>query len=263
MSHKTSHSASDVMPRSFLQLAALTLFSSLSVALITGCGKSETPDSTIVTPPGPVGEIDGGSTDTQKDADPPGGLELPSGEIPSVDTQEKPDPKDGGLEMPAGGNVPAAESGASKSSTIRYGTWEEIQQQVKTSGKVTVVDLWSLSCEPCLKEFPGLVRLHQSFGDSVQCVAMDMDFDGRKTRPPEYYEDRVAAFVESVGAKFATYISRTPSDEVYAATGLDSIPAVLIYDAKGELVKVFADAGETVGFTYDKDIIPFVTKLAG
>jgi thiol-disulfide isomerase/thioredoxin len=228
----------------------------IALATFVGCGNSEPAESTVVTPPGPAGETESPA----KSADPaaPGGLEMPAGEVPQDSSSGTADPEQGGLEMPAGSSVPV-DSGASRN--IQYGTWEEIQKQVQSTGKVTVVDLWSLSCEPCLKEFPGLVRLHQSFGDTVQCVAIDMDFDGRKTRPPEYYEDRVAAFIESVGAPFTTYISQTPSDEIYAATKLDSIPAVLIYDADGQLVKVFADAGETVGFTYDKDVIPFVTKL--
>ena len=90
-----------------------------------------------------------------------------------------------------------------------------------------------------------------------------MDYDGRKTRPPEYYEQRVADFIKSVGAEFTTYISSTPSDEVYAATDLVSIPAVMIFDAQGKVVQVFVDGGETAGFSYDDDVIPLVTKLAG
>ena len=50
---------------------------------------------------------------------------------------------------------------------------------------------------------------------------------------------------------------------MYAATKLASIPAVLVYDAEGKVVKVFVDAGETVGFSYEKDVIPLVTRLAG
>ena len=149
------------------------------------------------------------------------------------------------------------------SGNIRYATWQQIESDATSSGKVTVVDLWSLVCEPCLKEFPGLVRLHQQYGDRVYCIAVDVDFDGRKTRPPETYEQRVAAFIESVGATFPTYISRTPSDDVYAANDLASIPAVLVFDATGNLVKVFEDAGDTAGFTYENDVAPLVKKLVG
>ena len=35
-------------------------------------------------------------------------------------------------------------------------------------GQVVVLDCWSTSCPPCIKEFPGLVD-HSIFGDCYQC----------------------------------------------------------------------------------------------
>ena len=89
--------------------------------------------------------------------------------------------------MPADAKVPE-DAGANQSAPVQYGTWQEIEKFVTSTGKITVVDLWSLSCEPCLKEFPGLVRLHQEHGETITCVGVDLDYVGRKTRPPEYYE---------------------------------------------------------------------------
>ena len=154
------------------------------------------------------------------------------------------------------------DSGASTSPAIQYGSWEEIEALARSTGRVTVVDLWSLACEPCLKEFPGLVRLHQTKGTQVQCIAVDLDYDGRKSRPPEHYEADVLDFLRSVGADgFPTYISSTPSDDVFAANQLASIPAVMVFDADGEIATVFVDAGESAGFTYEKNIVPLVTQL--
>jgi hypothetical protein len=108
------------------------------------------------------------------------------------------------------------------------------------------------------------VSLHDRLGSKVQCIAVDLDFDGRQSRPPEYYEDQVVAFLESVGAAgFPMYISTTPSDDVFTDAELPSIPAVLIFDGEGNLAKVFVDAGESAGFTYEKDVVPFVKKLIG
>ena len=141
---------------------------------------------------------------------------------------------------------------------------EEIDKFAKSAGRITVIDLWSLACEPCLEEFPGLVKLHQTMGDSVQCVAVDVDYDGRKSRPPEYYQKRIVDFLNSVKASgFPTYISKTPSDDVFKTTKLISIPAVMVYNAKGQVVKVFVDTGEDNAFTYEKDVVPFVKSLAG
>ncbi len=74
----------------------------------------------------------------------------------------------------------------------------------------------------------------------------------------------MVAFLDSVGATgFPTYISSTPSDDVFTSAELISIPAVLVFDADGKIARKFVDAGDTLGFTYEKDVIPFVTKSSG
>lgn len=239
-----------------LTLSLSLLAAGLSIAALVGCSGSDSSESVVVQPPTPSAS----EADSSITREPPGGIEMPPGDIPptSADT-----PPTQGIELPETVQLPA-DTGASTRPTVEYGTWDEIQAVARSSGRITVVDLWSLSCEPCLREFPGLVRLHQALGSSVQCIAVDLDFEGRKARPPEYYEERVVNFLEGVGATgFPTYISQTSSEDVFAAAQVVSIPAVLIYDAEGEIVKVFVDAGDSLGFSYDKDIIPLVTKLAG
>lgn len=140
-------------------------------------------------------------------------------------------------------------------------TWEQITSAVAKTNRVTVVDLWSLACEPCLKEFPGLVKIHNEMGKQVACFSVNLDFDGRRTKPAESYRTRAQAFLSSVKATFPNYLSQTPSDDAFAAAGIDSIPAVMIFDASGKLVRTFSDVGEDAGFTYEKNIIPFVSNL--
>ena len=189
------------------------------------------------------------------------GLVLPPGEIPlEPKNDEEPSP---GLQMPPLGGSPADSSDVSSTTEVRFATWDAVEQTVASDGRITVVDFWSLACPPCLHEFPGLVRLHREFGDRVRCVGFDLDYDGRQSRPPEFYRPQVAAFLVSVEADFENYISQTPIDDVLAEVGVVSIPAVLIYDADGKLIKRFADSGETAGFTYDNDIIPLIRQLAG
>lgn len=139
--------------------------------------------------------------------------------------------------------------------------WEEIFTAVKSAGKPTVLDVWSLSCEPCMREFPGLVALQSEHGEKIHCVSANIDFDGRKTHPPENYLSEVTRFLLVNAARLENHICSTPSDDVYAALDIDSIPAVLIFDAEGKEVARFVDAGETIGFTYEKDIFPFVQKM--
>ncbi|WP_442507973.1 TlpA family protein disulfide reductase [Novipirellula sp. SH528] len=239
-------------------LALIALFSCL------GCGKSSE-ESPTVPPPESVTPTEQATTPTDPaPSEPPGQLELPPGDIPPANTSSPKSGGGGGLEMPdvqISNKPPIADASETASPEILYGSLQEIQNRVAKTNKITVVDFWSLSCRPCLEEFPGLVRLDKQFADKVQCISVDVDFDGRKSRPPKHYEERVVAFVTSVESTFPNYISTTESDDVYAELDLDSIPAVLIYDADGKLVKKFVDAGDTAGFTYDKQVIPFVKQM--
>ena len=165
---------------------------------------------------------------------------------------------------PAAPQAPAAATAPADKAdklVLKTATWETITEAVAKTDRVTVVDLWSLACEPCLKEFPGLVQIDRELGKRVACLSVNVDFDGRRTKPAESYRPRVEAFLASVGAKFPNYLCDTASDEVFTAVEIDSIPAVMIYDASGKLVRTFSDVGEDAGFTYEKNIIPLVKRL--
>ena len=195
------------------------------------------------------------------------GLKLPAGADPVGESSDQGDgqgdagpakPGEGGIEMPK-------ESDAAADSTVNLSiaSWSEIESHAKSTGRITVVDLWSLSCGPCLKEFPGLVRLSKSMPQRVSCIGVSLDYDGRKSKPPESYSENVVSFLTAVQSRFPNFLCSTPSDDVYKSTQIPSIPAVLVFDTQGKLVKQFVDSGETIGFTYDKDVIPFVKGLAG
>lgn len=240
-------------------------FSSLLVLATIGCGgSSSTPD--VVTPPAPQGET---SAPEAPPSEPPGTMEMPAGVTPENVTPAE-EAKPGGFELPKDIPLPAADQTTADNSIeveeaaapeIKFASWGDIEKAAKSTGKITVVDVWSLSCAPCLKEFPGLVRLDNEYPGQLACIGVDVDFDGRKTRPPESYEERVTGFLKAVKADFANYICTTPSDDVFSTLEIDSIPTVLIYGADGELKKKFVDAGETLGFTYEKDVRPYLQTL--
>lgn len=146
---------------------------------------------------------------------------------------------------------------------VKIAEWDEIVKTVSASKKPAVLDVWSLVCQPCLEEFPGLVRLDKEYGDRIACYSANVDFDGRKTRPPETYRPRAEAFLQKVEAAdaFPHFICSTSSDDVFTKLDIDSIPTVVVFNADGTIAKKFVDAGETAGFTYDDDVIPFVKSI--
>ena len=54
---------------------------------------------------------------------------------------------------------------------------------IPAPGKVTVLDFWSSSCEPCIKAMPELERIWQGVDqNSVQIIGVSIDTDDNLTR---------------------------------------------------------------------------------
>ena len=106
------------------------------------------------------------------------------------------------------------------------------------SGKVVVMDCWSTSCAPCIKEFPNLVALHKKYGPAkVACISLSFDYDGSEKL--EDVQPPVQKFLERQGATFDNVLSSVPSDELCKKLDLPSIPAVYVFDRDGKLSKRF------------------------
>jgi thiol-disulfide isomerase/thioredoxin len=142
--------------------------------------------------------------------------------------------------------------------------WEATQKLIASKkGKIVVVDAWSTSCIPCMKEFPNLVDLHQKYGKDVACVSLNLDYIGLQAKPPEYYRERVLKFLTDKKADFDNVLSSVESDKMYENLEIPSIPAVFVYDRQGKLVKTFDSSEgstEEEAFTY-ADVTALVEKL--
>lgn len=151
--------------------------------------------------------------------------------------------------------------------TVEVKSWADVQQMVADQkGKVVVVDVWSTWCEPCMEEFPNLVKLHRQFPEKVACISVDIDYIGREDEPPESFRDDVLEFVSKHGATFPNVISSDPDEDVLNALEVGSIPVVLVYDREGKLQKKFTNDDNEYGdegFTYQQHIIPLVEELLG
>ncbi|WP_417737548.1 TlpA family protein disulfide reductase [Rosistilla oblonga] len=139
--------------------------------------------------------------------------------------------------------------------------WPAIEKEIAAAGKPVVVDIWSTACAPCMQEFHGLVELHDAHGEKIRCISVCIDYIGIKSKPPETYSDAVTAFLKSQKATTTNFLSTTADSDIYETLELDSIPAVFIYAADGTLTKRFVDAGDDAGFTYAKDVRPFVEQM--
>ncbi len=149
--------------------------------------------------------------------------------------------------------------------TVQVGSWTNVQQMVAAHrGKVVVLDVWSTWCEPCVREFPNLVRLHREYADDVACISLNIDYIGVPAEPPESFRDKVLEFARQHEATFENVISSDPDEEVLKALDAFSVPVVQVYDRDGNLRETFTNDDDQYGdqgFTYEEHIIPLIETL--
>lgn len=150
-------------------------------------------------------------------------------------------------------------SAAKPEVTLQTLDYDGVQKLIASHrGKVVVVDCWSTSCEPCVREFPNLVKLHELHGaERVACISLSFDYEG--IGEVDDVRDLVLGFLKKQNATFDNVLSSDESDVLYQKLELSAVPAVYVYGPNGELAKRFDNeaGGE---FTY-ADVGPLVAKL--
>ncbi|WP_040352948.1 TlpA disulfide reductase family protein [Blastopirellula marina] len=152
-----------------------------------------------------------------------------------------------------------------KEVTVRVLDFEAIRMLIESQrGKIVVVDYWSTSCPPCLKEFPGLVDLDRQYAEQgVVCISVSLDFIGGKNQTAEASIPRVQAVLEKFGATFDNVLAGDDTDTMLEKLKLGAPPAVYVYARDGSLAKRFDNAGATSeeeAFTYT-DVENLVVEL--
>jgi len=111
-----------------------------------------------------------------------------------------------------------------------------LQQLItQARGKVVLLNFWATWCEPCVEEFPALMKIARQFQpQGLQIIFVSID-------EPEDIDGKVLPFLKAQGVISRTYIKRTKDDEAFI-NAIDekwsgAIPATFIYDTNGTLVK--------------------------
>lgn len=140
---------------------------------------------------------------------------------------------------------------------------EDVQKFVADQkGKVVVLDLWSSSCTPCIRELPGLAKLRQEHPDDVVTVSLNLDFYG--SEPPEKLRDPAAKILAENGAAAKNFLSSTKDEDIYKQLNVAAVPVVFVYGRDGKLAKRFDNEKNEYGkegFTYNDHIAPLVKEL--
>lgn len=142
--------------------------------------------------------------------------------------------------------------------------WSQIQELVsQQAGKVVVVDVWSTACEPCMKEFPGLLKLQGKHPDDLVAISFDIDYVGIPSKPTTHYRPRVLNFLNGQGkSKVLHRMNTVAADDFFTQLKLDAIPAIFVYGRDGKLAKQFQGVvSPNEELSYEKHVIPLVDQL--
>lgn len=125
--------------------------------------------------------------------------------------------------------------------TLEAVTLEKLQEGIKQhKGKIVVMDVWSTTCLPCMREFPHLVELHKKYAkDGVVCMSLSLD-------EAEAHE-KALKFLKSKGATFPNY---RLTEDGFEKLRIPSIPVVFVYDRNGAEAARFNDDDPDNKFEY-------------
>ena len=147
--------------------------------------------------------------------------------------------------------------------TVDIASLEEVQKFVaEQKGKVVVLDLWSSSCTPCIRELPGLAKLREEHSGEVVTVSLNLDYYG--SEPPEKLREPAAKILAEHGAAEKNFLSSTKDEEIYKELKVAAVPVVYVYGRDGEVARRFDNEKEEYGkegFTYKDHISPLVKEL--
>jgi thiol-disulfide isomerase/thioredoxin len=116
---------------------------------------------------------------------------------------------------------------------------DQLMELIATKrGKIVVVDVWSTFCDPCVKEFPGLVRLHKKYApEKIACLSLCVNFSG--LGKPEDEIEEPLQFLKAQGAVFDNVLSSEPDETLYKKLKIATVPTILVFGRDGKLLKAF------------------------
>jgi thiol-disulfide isomerase/thioredoxin len=148
---------------------------------------------------------------------------------------------------------PSAAKGQPELKVVKYADLGKAIRALK--GKVVVVDIWSTSCPPCMREFPHLVDLHAKYAAAgLVCVSVSMD------GPPK--REKALTFLTRMKAGFPNYLLEEDMGFAFDRWDIKGIPAVFVFRRDGKRAAKFNnDDSDKPAFSYEKEIEPLVRTL--
>lgn len=138
--------------------------------------------------------------------------------------------------------APLATPPATATPTVQFTeiTTAGLDQAIREQqGKVVLIDVWFLSCDPCRKRFPHLVAMSKELAPKgLVCFTLDVE------KADLNRQEKVKAFLTSQEATFPNFIfndDKAATNRWREQNGAKYTPGVVIFDRKGNRIPVEDD----------------------
>jgi thiol:disulfide interchange protein DsbD len=143
-------------------------------------------------------------------------------------------------------------------------TWQEVPQRFK--GKHALFLLWSVTCEPCIEEMPGLIEIQKELGPKgLQICSVNTD--------PEAQFEAAARLSEKLDLPFVRFYKK-PGPDTRFRQAVDpeygANPFALLFDPEGKKIRTFGQAHSKEEwnsilepYLEPEDTVPAVSQLPG
>jgi thiol-disulfide isomerase/thioredoxin len=100
------------------------------------------------------------------------------------------------------------------------------------NGKILFLNVWATWCQPCMEEFPDLVKLCNDYQNAgVDFAAISVDY-------PDEVDSKILPFLISQHVPFTVYVANVKKDEDFInelnPSWSGAVPATFIFDANGK-----------------------------
>lgn len=101
------------------------------------------------------------------------------------------------------------------------------------NGKYLFVNIWASWCVPCREEFPDLVELFDKYKDSLDIIALSVDYK-------DEIDNKVIPFISKMNVSFPVFISDFKKDDqlikFFNENWSGALPATFIYNLEGKQI---------------------------
>lgn len=96
------------------------------------------------------------------------------------------------------------------------------------SGSVVIINFWASWCEPCVKEFPSLIKLIEKFKGKIKIVAVSGDYERQD----------IDIFLKAFNVKNPNFIVVWDKEQNIAKSfGTFKLPESFVFGPKGEFIR--------------------------